>query len=101
METGRRASRRTGRGGTAGAADRRRRNRLVSDLRGDDDPAIELSPGTSVFHDSGYGRHFPDLQFTPAALLLTRVDQPADGRTASRSTWATKPSPAIRPRATG
>ncbi|HUG90344.1 MAG TPA: D-TA family PLP-dependent enzyme [Planctomycetaceae bacterium] len=38
-----------------------------------DDPAIELSPGTCVFQDAGYGRMFPDLDFTPAALLLTRV----------------------------
>jgi D-serine deaminase-like pyridoxal phosphate-dependent protein len=37
------------------------------------DPAIELSPGTCVFHDWGYGNMFPDLPFTPAALLLTRV----------------------------
>ncbi|MCA9114462.1 MAG: D-TA family PLP-dependent enzyme [Planctomycetaceae bacterium] len=37
------------------------------------DPAIELSPGTCVFHDVGYGGKFPDLDFTPAALLLTRV----------------------------
>ncbi len=37
------------------------------------DPAIELSPGTCVFHDWGYGSMFPDLPFTPAALLLTRV----------------------------
>jgi D-serine deaminase-like pyridoxal phosphate-dependent protein len=26
-----------------------------------------------VFHDAGYGRQFPDLPFTPSALLLTRV----------------------------
>ncbi|MBW3539304.1 MAG: D-TA family PLP-dependent enzyme [Planctomycetes bacterium] len=38
-----------------------------------DDPTIELSPGTCVFHDAGYGSLFPDLVFTPAALLLTRV----------------------------
>jgi len=38
-----------------------------------DDPAIELSPGTIIFHDWGYGTTFPDLKFTPAALLLTRV----------------------------
>ena len=39
-----------------------------------DHPAIELSPGTCVFHDAGYGESFPDLEpFTPAALLLTRV----------------------------
>lgn len=40
---------------------------------GIDDPAIELSPGTIVFEDWGYGDAFPDLKFTPAALLLTRV----------------------------
>jgi D-serine deaminase-like pyridoxal phosphate-dependent protein len=38
-----------------------------------DDPALELSPGTCVFHDAGYSRMFPDLGFTPAAVLLTRV----------------------------
>ena len=38
-----------------------------------DDPAIELSPGTCVFHDVGYGQMFPDLDFQAAALLLTRV----------------------------
>ena len=37
------------------------------------DPAIELSPGTVVFHDAGYAECFPDLAFTPAAVLLTRV----------------------------
>ncbi|WP_254510543.1 D-TA family PLP-dependent enzyme [Anatilimnocola floriformis] len=36
-------------------------------------PAIELSPGTVVFHDAGYREMFPDLNFTPAALLITRV----------------------------
>jgi D-serine deaminase-like pyridoxal phosphate-dependent protein len=38
-----------------------------------DDPTIELSPGTIIFQDAGYGEMFPDLHFTPAALLLTRV----------------------------
>lgn len=38
-----------------------------------DDPALELSPGTVVFHDAGYARMYPDLDFTPAALVLTRV----------------------------
>jgi D-serine deaminase-like pyridoxal phosphate-dependent protein len=38
-----------------------------------DDPAIELSPGTIIFNDAGYSEMFPDLEFTPAALLLTRV----------------------------
>ena len=38
-----------------------------------DDPTITLSPGTSVFHDAGYGQHFPDLDFLPAAVVVTRV----------------------------
>ncbi len=38
-----------------------------------DDPVIELSPGTCAFYDCGYGRMFPDLDFTPAAVILTRV----------------------------
>src|SRR5262249_42324065 len=38
-----------------------------------DDPAIELSPGTLIFHDWGYSQTFPDLKFTPAAVMLTRV----------------------------
>jgi D-serine deaminase-like pyridoxal phosphate-dependent protein len=37
------------------------------------DPAIELSPGTLIFHDWGYSQTFPDLKFTPAAVMLTRV----------------------------
>lgn len=37
------------------------------------DPAIELSPGTCVFNDAGYGDKYPDLNFPPATLLLTRV----------------------------
>lgn len=37
------------------------------------DSTLELSPGTCVFHDAGYGAIFPDLKFTPAALLLTRI----------------------------
>lgn len=39
-----------------------------------DDPALELSPGTCVFHDVGYHTKYPDLQkFRPAAVVLTRV----------------------------
>lgn len=38
-----------------------------------DDPSLELSPGTVLFFDEGYRSTFPDLNFTPAALLLTRV----------------------------
>jgi len=33
----------------------------------------ELSPGTSVLWDFGYGDKFADLPFVPAAVLLTRV----------------------------
>ncbi len=45
------------------------------------DPAIELSPGTCIFHDSGYGTSFPDLPFQPAAAVLTRViSRPAADR---------------------
>ena len=45
------------------------------------DPTIELSPGTCLFNDAGYGEHFPDLEFPPAALLLTRVvSRPTPGR---------------------
>ena len=32
-----------------------------------------LSPGTCVIQDAGYRNAYPDLQFTPAAALLTRV----------------------------
>lgn len=38
-----------------------------------DEPTIRLSPGTSIFHDVGYGGNFPDLEFTPAAVVVTRV----------------------------
>jgi D-serine deaminase-like pyridoxal phosphate-dependent protein len=38
-----------------------------------DDPALQLSPGTTVLHDQGYVEMFPDLDFTPALLVLTRV----------------------------
>ena len=34
---------------------------------------VECSPGTCVLWDSGYGGKLPDLEFKPAAILLTRV----------------------------
>ncbi len=37
------------------------------------DSAIELAPGTCVFHDAGYGTAFPDMDFEPAVAMLTRV----------------------------
>jgi len=36
-------------------------------------PGVEASPGTFIFHDYGYATHYPELGFTPAALLLSRV----------------------------
>jgi D-serine deaminase-like pyridoxal phosphate-dependent protein len=36
-------------------------------------PGVECSPGTPVFQDNSYLARYPDLPFTPAALLLTRV----------------------------
>ncbi len=42
---------------------------------------LELSPGTCIYHDVGYGQMFPDLAFTPAALILSRViSQPVGNR---------------------
>ena len=38
-----------------------------------DEPTLECSPGTCIFHDVGYGGRYADLDFTPAAVLLTRV----------------------------
>lgn len=46
-----------------------------------DDSGIELCPGTCVLHDTGYGTHFPDLPFEPAAAVVTRViSRPAKDR---------------------
>lgn len=42
---------------------------------------LELSPGTTVFWDAGYATKLPDLDFLPAAVLLTRVvSKPAPNR---------------------
>lgn len=41
----------------------------------------ELSPGTTVLWDAGYAKKLPDLDFQPAAVLLTRVvSRPAANR---------------------
>jgi D-serine deaminase-like pyridoxal phosphate-dependent protein len=46
-----------------------------------DIPGVECSPGTIVLQDDGYATRYPDLAFTPAALLLTRVvSHPRPGR---------------------
>ena len=51
---------------------------IYADLK---DSAIMLSPGTSIFHDVGYGGHFPDLSFEPAVVVVTRVvSRPAPNR---------------------
>src|SRR5579862_6086381 len=34
---------------------------------------VECSPGTTVFWDAGMVKNFPDLDFLPAALVMTRV----------------------------
>jgi D-serine deaminase-like pyridoxal phosphate-dependent protein len=36
-------------------------------------PDVECSPGTCIFWDAGYATKLPDLDFLPAALVLTRV----------------------------
>ena len=52
---------------------------------------VECSPGTSVFWDFSYSTILPDLDFAPAAVLLTRVvSRPA--RTVSAWISGTRPS---------
>lgn len=34
---------------------------------------VELSPGTPLLWDQGYGSQYSDLEFLPAAVLLTRI----------------------------
>jgi D-serine deaminase-like pyridoxal phosphate-dependent protein len=42
---------------------------------------VECSPGTCVFWDAGYGNKLRDLDFVPAALVLSRViSKPGDHR---------------------
>jgi D-serine deaminase-like pyridoxal phosphate-dependent protein len=42
-------------------------------------PGLECSPGTLFLHDHGYGLKFREMDFTPAALLLTRVISKPEG----------------------
>ncbi len=45
------------------------------------DPAVELSPGTCVFHDTGYATAFPEMHFDPAQWIITRIiSRPTDNR---------------------
>lgn len=40
----------------------------------------QASPGTPVLWDAGYGEHYPEMGYAPAALLLTRViSKPVSG----------------------
>jgi D-serine deaminase-like pyridoxal phosphate-dependent protein len=44
-------------------------------------PGVELSPGTPLLWDAGYGAAYPDLDFLVAAVLVARVvSKPAPGR---------------------
>ena len=36
-------------------------------------PWVECSPGTCLLNDAGYGTAYADMEFVPAAFLLTRV----------------------------
>ncbi len=41
---------------------------------------VEASPGTTLLWDAGYGEKFPEMDFLPAAVLLTRIiSKPAKG----------------------
>lgn len=43
-------------------------------------PEVELSPGTVLLWDAGYGSLFPEIGMLPAAVLLSRIiSKPADG----------------------
>jgi D-serine deaminase-like pyridoxal phosphate-dependent protein len=64
-------------------------------------PNRELSPGTTVLWDFGYGDKFPELGFLPAALLLTRViSKPAQDRLCldlgHKAVAAENPHPRVR-----
>ncbi len=38
-----------------------------------EDPELDLSPGTTLLWDAGYGSKYPEMPFQPAAVLFTRV----------------------------
>lgn len=41
---------------------------------------LDLSPGTTLLWDAGYGKNYPDLPFKPAAVVLSRVvSKPSQG----------------------
>jgi D-serine deaminase-like pyridoxal phosphate-dependent protein len=64
-------------------------------------PDRELSPGTTVLWDFGYGDKFPELAFVPAAVLLTRViSRPGNNRLCldlgHKAVAAENPHPRVR-----
>ncbi len=64
-------------------------------------PDRDLSPGTCVLWDFGYGDKFPDLPFEPAAVLLCRiVSKPAVNRLCldlgHKAVAAENPPPRVR-----
>ena len=63
-----------------------------------DEPGVECSPGTCLLYDVGYATKYPDLPFTPAAAILTRVvSRPRPGASASTSgTRRWRPTPSAR-----
>ncbi|MEH6682041.1 MAG: alanine racemase [Sediminicola sp.] len=61
---------------------------------------LECSPGTIFFWDAGYGRSFPELPFTPAVTILTRVVSIVDGQTlcfdlGTKATASDPPQPRV------
>lgn len=41
---------------------------------------VDVSPGTTLLWDAGYGKNFPDIEMLPAAVLFTRVvSKPKNG----------------------
>ena len=77
-----RAPRPTAREGPASPPDRPGRDADLPDPRRRSTcPGVECSPGTCTLHDVGYATDYPDLPFSPAAALLTRViSRPRPGR---------------------
>ena len=42
---------------------------------------VEASPGTTLLWDAGYGGLFPEMEFLPAAILITRIiSKPGENR---------------------
>jgi len=62
--------------------------------------AVECSPGTIFFWDTGYSSSFPELPFIPAATILTRIISIIDTRTmcfdlGTKATASDPPQPRV------